>query len=248
MDESDELDDLNDFVGCQGDYVNSSVGVYDHGNMDEEFDEEYVDDYSDVECAIPIIDLDSSRSSSAEECPPCYHLVTFCVTRWYSAWSVMKRFYEVLPAIRAVVSDLKHGKYAFLSDNSRKAILAVEMIEDEKLKKVIQLLWPIVEAIDYLQSNSALQIDVLPVLTSIRNTYKNAEEVLPSDITLHSINQIINKRIDMFNEIPSALRQLFYGEFIASHGEVINADEQVTDFLNEVQKEIYNNAEFGISL
>ena len=52
----------------------------------------------------------------------------------------------------------------------------------------------------------------------------------------------------MFNEIPSALRQLFYGEFIASHGEVIKADEQVTDFLNEVQKEIYNNAEFGISL
>lgn len=245
-DPSDESDDYNDLYESQGDYDNSSVGFDDNGIMDEEFDEEYVGDGSVEECPVPIIDLASNSPLSAEECPPCYHLVTFCVTRWYSAWLVMKRFYEVLPAIRVVVNDLKQGKYSFLSDNSRKALLAVEMIEDEKLMKVVQLLWPIVEAIDYLQSNSALQIDVLPVLTSIRKTFNNVTDILPSEISSQMINQIIEKRIDLFKDVPSALRQLFYGEFLKSHGVVTVADDAVSAFLDKVQNEIYENAEYGI--
>ena len=219
--------------------------------VDDEVDEEDTDDNEEEVCLLDIVnesENEEEKCSSNEEehlttgnmeIPKPHHLVTFCTTRWYSAWLVMKRFYEVLPAIRKVVTDLERGSYSFLSSASKDKLLAVNNIDDDELKKVVYMLWPIVEAIDYLQSNSSPQVDVFPVLSSLISDYSEGMIELPSGVNSDDLIFILNKRIEPFGNVPVALRKLFFDEFKRDHPVIDSSIEEVEQFFDQVETELY---------
>lgn len=193
------------------------------------------DESEDEHCSS---DKELGITSGIVEIPNPHHLVTFCTTRWYSVWLVMKRFYEVLPAIRRVVADLERGSYSFLSSASKEKLLAVSDINDDELMKVVYMLWPIVEAIDYLQSNSALQVDVLSVLSSIMSDYSKGIVELPSGVHSDDITFILNKHIDLLHNVPIALRSLFFDEFKREHPVIDSSIEEVEQFFDQIESEL----------
>ena len=193
------------------------------------------DESEDEHCSS---DNEQGITSGIVEIPKPHHLVTFCTTRWYSAWLVMKRFYEVLPAIRRVVEDLERGSDSFLSSASKEKLLAVHGINDDELLKIVYMFWPIVEAIDYLQSNSALQVDVYPVLSSIISDYSEGIIDLPRGVHSDDITFILSKRIELFDNVPVALRKLFFDEFKREHPVIDSGIEEVEQFFDQIEAEL----------
>ena len=252
-----------DEEGVNGIFLMDDDSSDDESDHHAEIEEDEVDDeiidcisdediYNDKEEEVCLLDIedeseDESCSFNEEkrattgkvEVPKPHHLVTFCTTRWYSAWLVMKRFHEVLPAIRRVIEDLEGGSYSFLSSRSREKLLAVNYVDEDELKKVVYMLWPIVEAIDYLQSNSALQVEVYPVLSTIISDYSERITQLPSGVKSDDITAILNKRIELFDNVPIALRKLYFDEFQLTHEVIDSSIEEVEQFFDQVEAELF---------
>lgn len=100
-----------------------------------------------------------------------YAPLSFCVTRWYSAWTVMCRFYGLWDAIMALPefcgSD-PNVKTADVSD----LVAAVEGLEKNDLFNVISFLKPLVEGIDYCQKDGTYHLDVGEMLQSVFSFYE----------------------------------------------------------------------------
>ena len=229
--ETEKEDVNNEVIDC----------ISDEGSDNDKEEEEVClldieDESEDESCSF---NEEKRATTGKVEVPKPHHLVTFCTTRWYSAWLVMKRFHEVLPAIRRVIEDLEGGSYSFLSSRSREKLLAVNYVDEDELKKVVYMLWPIVEAIDYLQSNSALQVEVYPVLSTIISDYSERITQLPSGVKSDDITAILNKRIELFDNVPIALRKLYFDEFQLTHEVIDSSIEEVEQFFDQVEAELF---------
>ena len=96
-----------------------------------------------------------------------YSLLSFGMTRWYSAWTVMERFYSLQAALYVLMDECETNK-KYKSQDFVECMNAINIIE---LKKILHYLRPLVQAIDYFQRDSSLHMDVLPVLNRLREYY-----------------------------------------------------------------------------
>ena len=97
-----------------------------------------------------------------------YSLLSFGMTRWYSAWTVMERFYSLREALFVLKDECEtNKKYKPHKD----FVKSMESINMYQLNKILHFLRPLVQAIDYFQRDSSLHIDVLPVLNRLREYY-----------------------------------------------------------------------------
>lgn len=93
----------------------------------------------------------------------------------------------------------------------------------EQLIEIVHFLRPLVQAIDYCQRDSTLQINIIPMINSLLDYYKShtlSEEEMNMNrgfsfhIPYESIEELFEKRFDLFKKIPTHLRELFYDERI----------------------------------
>lgn len=88
-------------------------------------------------------------------------------TRWYSAWSVMYRFYQLYDAILQLASELSEKEY---NDD---LMTTLDVLNKGNISKVLYFLKPIVDGIDYFQRDDTIQAYVLPIIISIKNYLKS---------------------------------------------------------------------------
>ena len=86
------------------------------------------------------------------------------MTRWYSAWTVMKRFYSLREALFVLKDECETNKKYKSHKDFVKSMENINRYE-------LHFLRPLVQAIDYFQRDSSLHIDVLPVLNRLREYY-----------------------------------------------------------------------------
>ena len=131
-----------------------------------------------------------------------HKLRSFCEVRWYSAWMVMARFYELYEAL-ITVSLLRSGSR---DQKTKDFITAMEKIKKEELLRALHYLYPLVEAINYCQKDTTSTKEVIPLIRSLYDYYKNS--IL---ITLKPETQkkIFDERFRMYRYTPEELYRLF---------------------------------------
>lgn len=172
-----------------------------------------------IECVMDteeeVIDVDTEYKHS-------YSLLTFCPTRWYSAWSVMVRFYSLFDALSALQMECSSGR---LKKNDGGLFgRYMERIDKEELLKIVHYLRPLVQAINFFQSDNTTQWDVLPIFNELILFYSSKTSDPLSSIQTHGNNMFIfppgtvenafGPRMDLFNTKYPALRQLYTDEFV----------------------------------
>ena len=95
------------------------------------------------------------------------NLKSYVPTRWYSAWSVMYRFYQLYDAISMLASEL------YEEEDNDDLLTTLDVLNKGNISKVLYFLRPIVEGIDYFQRDDTIQANVLPVILSIKNYLKS---------------------------------------------------------------------------
>lgn len=89
--------------------------------------------------------------------------LSFCETRWYSAWTVMERFYSIRKSLHLASIDINKGNKFSFSDT-----------DGNQLLNLLHFLKPLVDGIKYCENNSHSQIDLLPLVESIQNYYRKS--------------------------------------------------------------------------
>lgn len=136
-------------------------------NAEECSDDEciYVSDEESDDCTETELLLSNQspdkRPASNQNTPPTsehrryrsYRLRSFCVTRWYSAWLVMSRFYSLRHALRKLGERMDVDKSLCTESIRTKCKDGLRRIDDDELLRVIHFLYPLVQGIDF-QSKS----------------------------------------------------------------------------------------------
>ena len=100
-----------------------------------------------------------------------YCLLTFCETRWYSAWLVMCRFFSLFSALTALRDDMEESQKGY--DAKLKAIFidAMSNINKRQLLKLIHFLPPLLQGIHFCQRDSTLQIHIVSIINTLQDFY-----------------------------------------------------------------------------
>lgn len=138
---------------------------------------ETVDDSRTEEITGADDDSNEEPSSKKRRVTKQYHLLSFCPTRWYSAWLVMCRFYSLWDALQELKEECLQTN-SLRSSDARAFVNAMNEIDKEKLFRVISFLKPLVEGIDYCQSDSTLHIDVCSMLDAISSFYEEHRSMI----------------------------------------------------------------------
>ena len=149
-----------------------------------------------------------------------YSLLSFGETRWYSAWCVMLRFYSLFDALTALKSDCETNPYLYRSGGDE-FVANMTRIRKEELFLVLHYLRPLVEAIDFFQSDRTTSWDVFPLLVELRDFYvdhsvsdgmdENQDPIL--NIQRSMVEAAFRSRMALFERPYSLLNQLFTDEF-----------------------------------
>ena len=98
--------------------------------------------------------------------------LSFCETHWYSAWSVMERFYSIRNSLTAAQTELPRCQHFSFTDEDANELL-----------NLLHFLKPFVDGMNYCQNNRiATQIDPLPLVESLQKYYRAS--------TKHPVRQI----------------------------------------------------------
>lgn len=159
-----------------------------------------------------VIDKDDVNNVQRVQGKP-YSLLSFGMTRWYSAWTVMERFYSLRAALYELMEECETNK----KRKSQDFVECMNAINILELYKILHYLRPLVQAIDYFQRDSSLHIDVLPVLSRLREYYDihTKYEDYETDsrriikIPKEDMNQIFEPRIALFSESTHRIGLLF---------------------------------------
>ena len=136
--------------------------------------------------------IDSSRTKPL-------HLLSFFDVRWYSAWMVMRRFYilwNVLTRLNSHIDPDDHPKFAD----------AFKLIDKTHLLYIVQLLYPLVEAIDYCQRDSSRSVDGLAIIKKLRDYYL---DISVDGLENDEVEKIFSDRLKLFNHLSEGLQELF---------------------------------------
>ena len=158
-----------------------------------------------------------------------HKLRSFCEVRWYSAWMVMARFYELYEAL-ITVSLLRSGSR---DQKTKEFITAMGKVKKEELLRALHYLYPLVEAINYCQKDTTSTKEVIPLIRSPYDYYKNS--IL---ITLKPETQkkIFDERFRMYRYMPEELYRLF----TEAPREVNVSSPEVQQRVEKIREEAYN--------
>lgn len=146
-----------------------------------------------------------------------HSLLVFGMTRWYSAWTVMKRFYELYDALCVLKEECEMHPNKGYDDfvNCMDAINAYDVL------KILHYLRPLVQAIDYFQRDDSKHMSVYPVLTRIedyyyQHSYSDSDSWTDTRrfmrISEKDLDSIIKPRVSMFKTNMSGLISFFNDE------------------------------------
>ena len=82
-------------------------------------------------------------------------------------------------------------------------------------------------------------MEVYPVLSTIISDYSERITQLPSGVKSDDITAILNKRIELFDNVPIALRKLYFDEFQLTHEVIDSSIEEVEQFFDQVEAELF---------
>lgn len=181
------------------------------------------------------------------ECAGVHSLVAFCPTRWYSAWSVMVRFLELFDALSALKEEC--ASPLLKKNNGLMFASYMESIHREDLRKTVHYLRPLVQAIDFFQSDMTTHWDVLPVFNALLSFYKSktGDPQTPVDsassvlfiLPKGAVSDAFSSRMAFFTDEYPALLQLYTDEFARTlPREVDMSDERVICFKRQLFEEI----------
>lgn len=224
-----------------------------------EDDEEHIED-DDSECDDPnnytlegndimtqLIVEETMDVEEVEKSTGSHSLVAFCPTRWYSAWSVMVRFLELYDALSALKEEC--ASPLLKKNNGLMFASYMESIHQEDLRKTVHYLRPLVQAIDFFQSDATTHWDVLPVFNELLSFYKNktgdSQTPISSSSTVlfilpkGAVTDAFSSRMQFFTEEYPALLQLFTDEFARTlPREVDMKDARVIYYKDQLFEEI----------
>lgn len=174
-----------------------------------------------------------------------YRLVSFCTTRWYSAWLVMTRFYSLRRALRELGNEIRddNGINQSIRD---KFVRSLRNIDDQMLLRVIHFLYPLVQGIDYCQRSDTMQVAIGSMMDSIHDFYQKHTENISNkstDVILSiessTIDSIFLPRLSLFPSMPTKLRMILFDELYHESNEMVFPDSaEFATFLQEASDEI----------
>ena len=146
-----------------------------------------------------------------------HSLLVFGTTRWYSAWTVMKRFYELYDAL----CELKEECETHDNQAHEDFVNCMNEINISDVLKILHYLRPLVQAIDYFQQDDSKHRNVYSVLTRIEEYYSQ-HSYSDSDswtdtrrfmkVSKKDLDSIIKPRLSMFKTDMSGLLSFFNDE------------------------------------
>ncbi len=193
----------------------------------------------------PISTQSNQSSPVIARKPRSYRLVSFCSTRWYSAWLVMSRFYSLRRSLRALADELNEKRISCTSKNRDKFINAIGLIKDVQVQRVIHFLYPLVQGIDYCQRNNSMQVDIDPMMDSLYEFYmnhgipnSNNQYDLIIQINQKLIDSAFGRRLSLFNRMPSKLRSIYYDELYQGTSTLLLSSDVLQNWIHEACGEI----------
>ena len=149
-----------------------------------------------------------------------HSLLVFGMTRWYSAWTVMKRFYELYDALCVLKEECEMHPNKGYEDY----VECMKAINIDDVLKILHYLRPLVQAIDYFQRDDFRHMSVYPVLTSIeeyyyQHSYSDSDNCIDTQrfmkVSEKDLDSIIKPRISMFKTNMSGLISFFNDETLS---------------------------------
>ena len=164
-----------------------------------------------------------------------YSLLSFCETRWYSAWLVMSRFLSLFGAITVLKENIE-SRSGYDPKQKKEYVPAMETIDKEEPTKLIHFLRPLVQGIDFCQQDSSLQLDVVPMLNSLLGYYQKHTLSVPVEETgkrdsctiylpHENVEELFQKRFDLFKKVPTHLCELFYDKKLEEWNDSISESD-----------------------
>lgn len=150
-----------------------------------------------------------------------YSLLSFCPTRWYSAWLVMLRFYSLFDALEALSHECERDN-VLRRNGGREFLVQMERISKDGLSRVLHYLRPLVQAIDFFQSDDTINWDVVPAMENVRRFYDLhtgsgdiAREGYDTILSLKkgAVGKAFEARMNLFDEPYTYMYKLFTDEF-----------------------------------
>ena len=199
------------------------------------------EDNDDYESGDPEDTIDLATEASTNH-GRTYRLREFCITRWFSAWLVMHRFYSLFEALSSLASDMEQDSSLYTGPKRNEFIAAMRDIDIDMVLRALHYLLPIVQGIDYCQRDNTLQMDIAPMMGYVQEFYcthslheraDSLDIILP--VSRDSVMGIIQQRMKLFYTIPDGLRGFFYDEFRKSHPGVLQRESrEVQEYVRHV--------------
>ena len=238
-----DIGDNNEQLGMEKAYecYDETLDAERNNAVPNENDEEVEGSSYEYESEDPEDTIDLTTEASANH-GSTYRLIEFCVTRWFSAWIVMHRFYSLFEALSSLASDIEQDGSLFTGPKRKDFIMAMKKIDSDLVLRALHFLLPIVQGIDYCQRDGALQMDIAPMMGYIQEFYSthslyqgvnSLDVILP--VPRDSVMRVIQQRMKLFYTIPDGLRGFFGDEFRKSHpGELKKEDREVQEYVRHV--------------
>ena len=150
---------------------------------------------------------DDSICSKLTELGKSSFLVQYMKNRWYSAWVVMKHVYALYPALKAMQEELSET-WIDKDQDVNHLIQMIGELDQTVLQKALNYLLPIVQGIVYCQSETTTVVDVISILSSLRQHYASCT-FFPLDETVRK--ECIDDRLNCVVDVPQSIIEFFYG-------------------------------------
>ena len=169
-----------------------------------------------------------------------YKLLSYCETRWYSAVLVMRRFYSLYESMKSLYDDMEQNPTAYSKQKKNEFMASMGKIDKRELLRAVCYLQPLVQGIAICQADTTLQMNVIPLLRSIRDYYlSHAQE----GDELFFLNQkdmgllFIDDK-GLFKRTPKHLYSLFYDNLNLKVDMKTTLDPETQKFIYLVKKDI----------
>ena len=187
------------------DHAMAELSQWDDDNEDEDNDNNNNDDNESIsdhpirETHRPSTIIYRTNSFIAKSLKEPLHLSCFSEIRWVSAWMVMYQFYVMwngITRLRLMTNDDQYPEF----------VNAFDSIDKSHLQYVIQLLYPLVEGIDYCQRDLNHSVDGMVIINKLRDYYLGKK--IPG-LEKEEVEKVFSERLGLFYRRSDVLHELF---------------------------------------